>query len=92
MVCPECGEHLYRSHTRGFKEWLIRTFTSYRAYRCRRCGWRAMAAPNKKLSSRGFIGSLLLWIAGLIVALLVGSYAIYEMRSSINLPASGKTR
>lgn len=40
VPCPDCGGPIHRSHTRGFNEKLVRTFTPYKAYRCHECGWR----------------------------------------------------
>src|SRR5258706_9973278 len=40
MLCPQCGGHTHRSHTRGFREKLVKTLTSHKTYRCRECGWR----------------------------------------------------
>jgi hypothetical protein len=82
MICPECGERAHRSHSRNFQETVIKKVSPYKAYRCSRCGWRGMAAPVKTANRSGRLRSLFFWIAGLIIALIIGIYAAYDLQSS----------
>jgi hypothetical protein len=83
MVCPECGEYLHRSHSRNFRESLVKTVTSYKTYRCSECGWRGLAAPVKSSVKGGRLKTILFWVAGLIIALIIGIFAVYDLQSSV---------
>ena len=74
-ACPQCGNRAHRSHSRNFRETAVKSITSYKTYRCTDCGWRGMLAPNKKASSRIEWQTTLIWLAGLVTALLIGLYA-----------------
>ncbi len=84
MDCPDCGGNAHRSHSRNFKESAIKTVSSYKTYRCAECGWRGMAAPVKKINIGARIKSILFWLAGLIIALIVGFLAIYDLQSGFS--------
>jgi len=81
MICPMCGENIHRSHSRGYRERLIKKITEYKTYRCSKCGWRGMAAPSKIQNKRGLLRTVIFWIAGVILALLIGVYAVYDLRA-----------
>ncbi len=83
MVCPQCGEHLHRSHSRNFSESFIKKITSYKSYRCSECGWRGMVAPVNSSAKGGRWRSVLMWVVGLIIALMIGIYAVYDLQSSV---------
>ena len=82
MVCPECGERLYRSHSRNFKESITKKLTSYKTYRCHNCEWRGMIAPAKANDYGERKRLIVFWLAGLIVALLIGVYAVSDLYST----------
>jgi predicted RNA-binding Zn-ribbon protein involved in translation (DUF1610 family) len=47
LSCPQCGvERIKRSRARGIER-LIRTFSSYRIYRCPDCKWRGWLATGE---------------------------------------------
>jgi len=83
MVCPECGERVHRSHSHNLMESAIKTVTSYKTYRCTKCGWRGIAAPVKKSDIAGKLKSILLWVMGVIIALIIGIYAVYDLQSTL---------
>lgn len=82
MDCPECGKRLHRSRSRNFKESVIKMATSYKTYRCGDCGWRGMAAPAKGSPREGRLRAVLFWIAGLVIAIIIGVYAVYDLQST----------
>ena len=47
------------------------------------CGWRGMAAPIKARANSGRWKMILFWVAGLIIALIIGVFAVYDLQSSI---------
>jgi len=74
MVCPQCGEFVHRSHSRNFRESAIKSVTAYKTYRCGDCGWRGMVAPKKKGSASIAWRIVMVWIVGVVTALLIGLY------------------
>lgn len=74
MVCPSCGEHTHRSHSRNFRESFVKRFTPLKHYRCRECGWRGLAAPARVGIPRVNQKAVYVWIAGLLFALAVGMF------------------
>ena len=74
MVCPQCGTHVYRSHSRNFRETAIKSVTPYKTYRCSDCGWRGMIAPKKRVNAVTVWRITLIWIVGVVTALLIGLY------------------
>lgn len=86
MVCPECGERLYRSHSRNFQESITKKLTKYKTFRCHECDWRGMIAPAKVNDFGGRKRIIMVWVAGLIAALLIGVYAVSDLRSSQQPP------
>lgn len=75
MVCPQCGSRAHRSHSRNFRETAVKSVTSYKTYRCTDCGWRGMLARDKKNSAPVEWRITLIWLAGIVTALLIGLYA-----------------
>ena len=74
-VCPKCSRSLFKSHTRGRLETLIKRFTNYRPYRCPQCSWRGFLPKRAERVSMGArrltylaIGAVVA-IVGLIVVL-----------------------
>jgi predicted RNA-binding Zn-ribbon protein involved in translation (DUF1610 family) len=56
--CPSCGEmnSLHRSHTRNWKEGLIKKFSFFKIYRCTKCGWRGyLSTININFSTLKFV-------------------------------------
>lgn len=45
--CPNCGNHLHRSHSRGLSAKLIKGFLRLKLYRCHECNWRGWLAAEK---------------------------------------------
>jgi hypothetical protein len=74
MVCPQCGENLHRSRSRNFRESAIKSVTPYKTYRCSDCGWRGMIVPPKSTSDKISWRIRLVWIVGVVTALLIGLY------------------
>lgn len=74
MVCPQCGERVHRSHSRNFRESAIKSVTAYKIYRCTDCGWRGMATPKKRVSGANVWRITLVWVVGVVTALLIGLY------------------
>ena len=61
---------------------LVKKITQYKTYRCSKCGWRGMAAPAQNESKQARMRTILFWIAGVIIAIFVGLYAIYDLHSA----------
>lgn len=72
MLCPNCGEITYRSHSRNFRESVVKNVSPLRPYRCHDCGWRGYAAPPKMGLSRINRKVVFVWIAGVLLAVAVG--------------------
>jgi hypothetical protein len=87
MICPKCRDNAHRSHSRSFGESLIKTFTHYKSYRCSKCGWRGIGAPGKKLIKKNAIRTALFWVAGTIIALMIGGYAVRDLQSTMRSTA-----
>ena len=75
MLCPQCGGHTHRSHTRGFRERLVKGLTSLKTYRCHECGWRgwlrAGDSPHRRNSLRTIISVLVTLLITTLLALYV---------------------
>jgi predicted RNA-binding Zn-ribbon protein involved in translation (DUF1610 family) len=75
VTCPDCGERIHRSHTRGFNEKLVKAFTPYRAYRCHECGWRGWLTKSDSIlkpdTRRTIIQSVISLLATVIITILV---------------------
>ena len=70
--CPSCKSEntLRNSHTRNTKEKILKTFTWFDIYRCKKCGWRGWKS-NYQLSAqilrKAFFYLLLMLLASFIV-------------------------
>ena len=82
MICPMCSENIHRSHSRSLREILVKKITNYKTYRCGKCGWRGMAAPAIHVNKKGRLRTIVFWILGVLIALGVGAYAIYDLQST----------
>jgi DNA-directed RNA polymerase subunit RPC12/RpoP len=74
MVCPQCGSRAHRSHSRNFRETAVKSITPYKVYRCGDCGWRGMLARKKQDSTTVKRISMLIWLAGIITAMLISLF------------------
>lgn len=79
LFCPVCGEHVYRSHSRGFKEKLFKAITSYRAYRCRDCGWRGWLGKSNLLIRRSTLRTIISVLLTLIITTLIALYLVEKL-------------
>lgn len=77
MVCPNCGEITYRSHSRNFRESFIKRVSPLRFYRCHDCGWRGCALPAGVKFFRLSPMTILVWIAGVLLAIAIGFSGAY---------------
>lgn len=82
MICPKCGsDRLRRSHTRGFKERLLKSL-GYKAFRCRApdCDWRGTfkVNPITEILEKGVIQgkNYILFTSVLILCILMVLYII----------------
>jgi hypothetical protein len=83
-LCPKCGGRTHRSHTRGFNEKLVKTFSSHKVYRCRECDWRGWLR-NRDSSKRGHPVRT---IIGVLVTLLITTLLALYVIEKLSLPAS----
>ncbi|HXG67818.1 MAG TPA: hypothetical protein VNO70_22145 [Blastocatellia bacterium] len=75
--CPRCGEAVYRSHSHGFREKLVKAATRYRLYRCHECGWRGWLAketPGLRVRWLRAIGQGALVLAVIVFVTLLALY------------------
>ncbi|HKP11142.1 MAG TPA: hypothetical protein VJZ91_03500 [Blastocatellia bacterium] len=75
-VCPACGWRIHHSHTRGFKEKLIRAVTPYKMYRCRDCGWRGWVSKPSDGVSKQRLRAAISVIVALLLTLLLALYLV----------------
>lgn len=85
MLCPRCGGHTYRSHTRGFNEKLVKTLTSYKTYRCHDCDWRGWL---RKIEASERRCHWLRTIIGVLVTLLITTLLALYVVDKLNAPPS----
>ena len=83
MVCPKCGDQAHRSHSRNFLETLIKKIMPYNTYRCSKCGWRGLGAPKRRFTRRSVVRTILFWVAGFIIAMVIGGYALRDVQNSL---------
>ncbi len=72
MVCPNCGEQAYRSHSRNFRESFVQRATPLKHFRCHECGWRGVAAPTGIAPDGISHKVIFVWIAGVLLAVAIG--------------------
>ncbi len=82
MICPKCGGHAHRSHSRNILETTFKKVSSYKTYRCGNCGWRGMIQVLKKDETINRGRLVLFWIAGILLALAIGAYATRQIKGS----------
>lgn len=80
MICPNCGEHAYRSHSRNFRESLVKRVTPLRPFRCHDCGWRGYGGPAKFRFPRIDRKMVFIWIAGVLIAVAAGIFGAGMVR------------
>lgn len=76
-ICLQCGNYLYRSHSRNLREKLIRTFSPLKMYRCHECNWRGWHSPSKPKVVEPTSKKLLPILLSLLVTLLITLLAMY---------------
>jgi predicted RNA-binding Zn-ribbon protein involved in translation (DUF1610 family) len=79
LFCPECGERVHRSHSRGLREKLFKAFTSYRAYRCRECGWRGWFGKSNAFIRRSTLRTIISVLLTLIITSLIALYLVEKL-------------
>lgn len=80
MLCPKCGGGIHRSHARGFKENLVRSLTSYKAYRCHECSWRGWSAGIRSGVQTAARKNTIHTVIGFLATLLILIAALYLVR------------
>jgi len=68
--CPSCFSTgtVYRSHSRNWKEKLVKRVTFLKMYKCRECGWRGYRS-TAELSVRSI--QAILFYAGIIIIIVL---------------------
>jgi len=68
--CPDCKTNgsLQKSRPRNFKEQMVKRFTFFRNYRCKKCGWRGYKSI---LTFAHDSQKAMLLYAGLIVIVII---------------------
>lgn len=85
MLCPQCGGHTHRSHTRGVNEKLVKALTSYKTYRCRECGWRGWLRTGDPSKRRHALRTIISVLLTLLITTLLALYVVEKL----SLPAPG---
>jgi predicted RNA-binding Zn-ribbon protein involved in translation (DUF1610 family) len=80
--CPECGNRVHKSHSRGFGERLVKAITRCKVYRCHDCGWRGWLSKGKPLASAGGLRTALGLLLTILVTVLVAFYLIESYGSN----------
>jgi hypothetical protein len=76
--------HVYRSHTRGFKEKFIKVVTSHRAYRCHECGWRGLFGKGNLLISKSMLRTIIGLLLTLLLTTLIALYLVEKLSPDIS--------
>lgn len=84
LFCPVCGDRVHRSHSRGLKEKLFKALTSYRAYRCRDCGWRGWFGRSNSLVRRSTLRTIISVLLTLIITTLIALYIVEKLSPTIS--------
>ena len=84
MICPQCGERTYRSHTRGFKEKLVKGLTSHKTYRCHECGWRGWLRTGDAAKRRQAVRTIISVLVTLLITTLLAIYVV----DKLSMPAA----
>ena len=77
VPCPDCGGHIHRSRARGFNEKLVKTFTHYRAYRCKECGWRGWLTKSDSILSPQTRRTIIQTALSLLVTIILTFLLLY---------------
>jgi hypothetical protein len=83
--CPECGNRVHKSHSRGFGERLVKVITRYKVYRCHDCGWRGWLSKGKALTRAGGLRTLLGLLLTILATVLIAFYLIENYSSNMPL-------
>jgi DNA-directed RNA polymerase subunit RPC12/RpoP len=75
-VCPRCGEHVHRSHTRGIREKFLKAISSYRIHRCHECGWRGWFGRKNVFVHKAMLRTLISLLVTLIITTLIALYLV----------------
>jgi DNA-directed RNA polymerase subunit RPC12/RpoP len=82
MRCPQCSGRTRRSHTNGFYEKLIKAWTSYKAYRCRECGWRGWLRIRKPSAKRRqTVRATIGFLVTVLITMLLALYLIEKLNT-----------
>ncbi len=87
MLCPQCGGHTHRSHTRGFREKLVKVLTSHKTYRCPECGWRGWLRRVDSSNNRHTLRTIISVLVTLLITTLLALYVIEKL--SLPAPNAG---
>jgi transposase-like protein len=87
MVCPRCGGRIHRSHTRGFREKLVKTLTLHKTYRCLECGWRGWLRTGDSPKRRHTLRTIISVLVTLVVTTLLALYVVEKL--SLPAPTPG---
>ncbi|HKP84693.1 MAG TPA: hypothetical protein VJZ26_01275 [Blastocatellia bacterium] len=83
-LCPECSALVHRSHTRGLKEKLFKVITSYRAYRCRECGWRGWLGQSNLLVRKSTLRTIISVLLTLLITTLLALYLVEKLSPDLS--------
>src|SRR5215471_20550731 len=81
MLCPRCGENTHRSHTRGFREKLVKRLTLHKTYRCHECGWRGWLKPTTS-NNRHVVRTIISLIVTLVLTTLLAVYVVEKLSAT----------
>ena len=87
MLCPQCGAHTHRSHTRGFREKLVKALTSHKTYRCHECGWRGWLRTGDPTKRRHTLRTIISVLVTLLITTLLTLYVVEKL--SLPAPNAG---
>lgn len=74
--CPSCGvsNSLNRSKARNLWERLVKYFTFYKTYRCKKCGWRGykttLTVTSKSVFNLFFYMGIMVVVAIIVLQIL----------------------
>jgi transposase-like protein len=79
MLCPLCGGYTHRSHTRGFREKLVKGLTSHKTYRCHECGWRGWLRAGDSPNRRNLLRTIISVLLTLLITTLLALYVVDKL-------------
>jgi hypothetical protein len=65
---------------------MLKRYASTRFYRCSRCGWRGMVKSEDVNGPGNLKLTLLIWVVGVFLALIIGMYGVSRMNASVQIP------